>query len=53
VIGRSYTWRGEVWTVLRRWTGTGGPRNVLIENARGKRIVRPFRGLRRLREDGE
>lgn len=47
MIGRSYRWRGEVWTVLCRWAGKG-PRNVLIESEAGERLVRPFRGLRRL-----
>jgi hypothetical protein len=28
-----------------------GPRNVLIERAGGSRVVRPFRGLRRLARD--
>ena len=28
-----------------------GPRNVLIEDEDGNRVVRPFRGLRRAKED--
>ena len=62
MIGRLYSWRGEVWEVVRRWEGKG-PRNVLIERLEaaeqlvgvtryrrtGERIVRPFRGLRRVR----
>lgn len=49
MIGRVYTWRGGEWRVLIRWQGRG-PRNVLIENvATGERVVRPFRGLRRVR----
>jgi acetyl esterase len=47
VIGRVYLERGEPVTVLERWAGAG-PRNVLIERAGGARVVRPFRGLRRL-----
>jgi hypothetical protein len=39
-------------TVLVRWGGKG-PRNVLIQRADGARVVRPFRGLRRVvTEDG-
>jgi hypothetical protein len=35
--------------ILRAWDPRerGGPRNVLVERADGKRVVRPFRGLRR------
>ena len=36
----------------RRWGEGGGPRNVLIERMDGTLIVRPFRGLRRLRLRG-
>lgn len=32
--------------VVARWGGAG-PRNVLVERADGRRVVRPFRGLRR------
>jgi hypothetical protein len=46
MVGRRYRWRGETWTVICRWSGAG-PRNVLIENEKGERVVRPFRGLRR------
>jgi hypothetical protein len=49
MVGRSYRWRGEIWKVICRWHGTKTPRNVLIENAEtGERLVRPFRGLRKL-----
>jgi hypothetical protein len=47
--GRSYLERGQVVTVERGWRGKG-PRNVLIRRADGTRVVRPFRGLRVVRE---
>ena len=47
VIDALYLERGEPVTVLVRWGGAG-PRNVLIERADGARVVRPFRGLRRV-----
>jgi len=49
VIGRVYLERGRPVTVLIRWGPGGGPRNVLIQRADGTRVVRPFRGLRRVR----
>jgi hypothetical protein len=51
VIGRAYLLAGERVTVVCRWAGTGGPRNVLLERADGSRFVRPFRGLRRAEPD--
>ena len=48
MIGRTYLLRGEPVVVLARWLGRG-PRNVLVEYADGRRVVRPFRGLRVLR----
>lgn len=50
MIGRSYLERGKRVRVLVRWGAGGGPRNVLIERANGTKVVRPFRGLRRLPE---
>ena len=47
MIGRTYLERGEAVTVFARWGGVG-PRNVLIERRDGRRVVRPFRGLRRV-----
>lgn len=61
MIGRSYIWRGERWTVMARWgkpelvhephlkghRTKGPPRNVLIVNEAGDCLTRPFRGLRR------
>lgn len=32
------------------WSARGGPRNVLIQRPDGERVVRPFRGLRKLPE---
>jgi|GEM_PF-1052345 len=32
------------------WSKRGAPRNVLIERQDGSRVVRPFRGLRKLPE---
>lgn len=49
MIGRTYLERGKRVRVLVRWNGKG-PRNVLIERADGTKVVRPFRGLRRLPE---
>jgi hypothetical protein len=58
MVGRVYGWRKQLWRVVTRWEGPG-PRNVLIERVYltdGKvvpvdppeRVVRPFRGLRRI-----
>lgn len=48
MIGRTYLERGQPVVVLVRWGKGGGPRNVLIQRASGERVVRPFRGLRKL-----
>lgn len=54
MIGRRYTIGGglEEWTVRARAASpfnVGGPSgNVLIEAGDGRRVVRPFRGLRRV-----
>ena len=67
VTGRTYLERGRPVVVLKRWgtskpepgepempllriTG-GGPRNVLIRREDGTEVVRPFRGLRVLKEE--
>lgn len=50
MIGRTYLERGEPVVVLIRWNGPG-PRNVLIQRADGSKVVRPFRGLRRPKEE--
>jgi hypothetical protein len=49
LVGTTYLERGESVLVLYRWSGKG-PRNVLIRRSDGARVVRPFRGLRRLPE---
>jgi len=45
---RTYYERGQPVQILRWWGAGGGPRNVLIERGDGTRVVRPFRGLRRM-----
>jgi acetyl esterase len=51
IVGRVYLERGCPVTVLIQWGPGGGPRNVLVRRESGELIVRPFRGLRRLREE--
>jgi hypothetical protein len=66
MIGRTYLLHGQPVTVIARWVkpspASGGvtwhrpprrsaPRNVLVEYPCGHRTVRPFRGLRRMKED--
>lgn len=48
MIGRTYLERGRPVVVLIRWSKGGGSRNVLIQREDGTRVVRPFRGLRRV-----
>ncbi len=48
MIGRRYLEKGRPVTVLKKWGPGGGPRNVLIERRDGTKVVRPFRGLRRM-----
>lgn len=50
MIGRTYLERGKPVTVLIRWSGKG-PRNVLIQRDDGSKVVRPFRGLRRIESE--
>jgi len=47
---RFYSERGRPVEVITWWAGRG-PRNVLIRRADGQLVVRPFRGLRRLRQN--
>jgi peptidoglycan-N-acetylglucosamine deacetylase len=49
VVGSVYLERGEPVVVLARWGRGGGPRNVLIRRKDGTEVVRPFRGLRKIR----
>jgi len=46
---RFYSERGRPVEVITWWNGRG-PRNVLIRRADGSLVVRPFRGLRRIRQ---
>ncbi len=48
MIGKTYLERGKPVIVLVRWGKGGGPRNVLIQRTDGTKVVRPFRGLRKL-----
>jgi hypothetical protein len=63
ITGRTYHCRGQPVTVLAQWSTSpaaadlivwlkrprAAPRNVLIVAGDGRRIVRPFRGLRKER----
>jgi len=50
MIGRTYLERGRPVTVLVQWRRgrPAGPRNVLIQREDGSKVVRPFRGLRKV-----
>lgn len=48
IVGRTYLERGKPVVVLIQWGPGGGPRNVLIERDDGSKVVRPFRGLRKV-----
>ncbi|GGM82148.1 hypothetical protein GCM10010106_31010 [Thermopolyspora flexuosa] len=48
IVGRVYLEKGRPVRVLIGWGRGGGPRNVLVEREDGSKVVRPFRGLRRL-----
>ena len=50
ITGRTYLERGVPVVVVTQWNGKG-PRNVAIRREDGSVVVRPFRGLRKLRED--
>ena len=52
VVGRTYLERGRPVVVVARWLGQGPPRNVLIRRDDGTLVVRPFRGLRKVRVPG-
>lgn len=51
ITGSVYLERGNPVTVLIRWGPGGGPRNVLIRREDGTTVVRPFRGLRKPKEN--
>lgn len=46
-VGNRYLLHGQTVVVITQWRGRG-PMNVLVEFPDGRRVVRPFRGLRRL-----
>lgn len=48
IVGNYYYLRGQLCEVLVQWGPGGGPRNVLVLVG-GRKVVRPFRGLRRYR----
>jgi len=48
MIGKTYLERGKPVVVLIRWNGKD-PRNVLIQRHDGEKVVRPFRGLRKVK----
>jgi hypothetical protein len=48
MVGRVYLERGRPVVVETRWGPGGGPRNVAIRRQDGTRVVRPFRGLRKV-----
>lgn len=48
IVGNTYLERGHPVTVLVQWKGKG-PRNVAIRRESGEIVVRPFRGLRKLK----
>ena len=54
---RAAQWSGIPLVLLPRADGKPhahrGPHNVLIEREDGSRVVRPFRGLRRISSEGE
>ncbi len=52
ITGKTYLLRGVPVLVLAQWAGKG-PRNVLVQLPDGKKVVRPFRGLRKLAAFGE
>lgn len=50
ITGKTYLERGLPVVVLVRWNGKG-PRNVLVRREDGTKVVRPFRGLRKVKAD--
>ena len=51
MIGKTYLERGRPVVVLARWGKGGGPRNVAIRREDGTVVVRPWRGLRKPKEN--
>jgi acetyl esterase len=50
MIGKTYLEKGQPVTVLAKWGPGGGKRNVLIQRQDGSKVIRPFRGLRKIKE---
>ena len=50
ITGRTYLERGKPVVVVAQWKGKG-PRKVAIRRTDGSIVVRPFMGLRKIRED--
>ena len=50
ITGRTYLERGVPVVIVTQWRGRG-PRNVAIRRPDGSITVRPFRGLRKPREE--
>lgn len=50
MVNRIYLERGRPVLVLLGWDGDG-PKNVLIRRADGTEVVRPWRGLRKPKEE--
>jgi acetyl esterase len=51
LTGRTYLERGVPVVVLTSWGVGGGPRNVAIRRPDGTVVIRPFRGLRRPKDE--
>jgi hypothetical protein len=52
MVGNTYLERGRPVVIVARWLGQGTPRNVLIRREDATLVVRPFRGLRKVRVPG-
>lgn len=50
IVNRVYLERGAPVVIVTQWNGKG-PRNVAIRREDGSVVVRPFRGLRKVRKD--
>ena len=52
-MDKFYKLKGIPVEIICRWGRGGGPRNVLIQFPDGRREIRPFRGLRKIRSTEE
>jgi acetyl esterase len=50
IVGNTYLERGKPVVVITQWKGKG-PRNVAIRREDGTTVVRPFRGLRKIKPE--